>query len=77
MIQIEVNQVINQNINVLHSTFISNIVPKITCLFLEIKHIRFKIYFSQNYHLLKKPELATIISLLYVKILIAHHCLLN
>lgn len=56
MIQTEVNQVINQNINVVHSTFISNIVHKITCLFPETKHIYFKIYFSQNYHLLKKPE---------------------
>lgn len=51
MIQAEVNQVTNQNINVLRSTFISNIVHKITCLFPEIKHIHFTFYFSQNYHL--------------------------
>lgn len=48
MIQIEVNQVINQNINVLRSTFISNIVHKIPCLLAETKRICLKIYPSQN-----------------------------
>lgn len=35
MIQIEVNQIINQNINVLHNKFIFNIVHKIISLLAE------------------------------------------
>lgn len=48
MIQIEVNQVINQNISVPHSTFIFNTVHKITRLLAETKCINFKFYSNQN-----------------------------